>query len=248
MKKISPLLLLLLCFFSTQTFALVRSDAESELALKQVQADKASEVQVNNSSMLQMKDPFVDVKARDWLWQTSIQVQNYQPEGQASVLDQTENISETGSTVLPVLGLGAQVKMIEALSGIYSLGLEAQAGYITQERQLRTATTNLDDVHINTTLLQAQAQFRYSRGLDSKWNITLGAGAGQMTVTQTASNSIARWSKNRNFTLTSIFAGYDLSSHWALELGYINRLALGGSGQDIEIAKDNWILGTRILW
>lgn len=213
------------------------------------QIETAPEAQVS-SGALTLDDPFEPLTMRTFVWNFGFQLQSYQPQGVANLGDQATryNLSEAGSTVLPSFSLGTLYNVGHSPTfGKFQLGLNGQAGYISQNIKAVTSNNVAIDAKLNTTQLEAKASLRWSYKPTSQLHVLAQAGIGQLNVSQSSENSMARWNQSATYQVSGLGLEYNLNNEWLAQANY-NQKSMRDENSELDIQNNNIELGAKILW
>ena len=201
------------------------------------------------ATMLQLEDPFEAPRLREFQWGFGLHLSNYKPQGSVEVSGLgTQNLGSMGSTYMPSLSLGTLYGLNESGMGAIELGLEAEAGFASQNSNVvSTNGTNMSG-RLNTTLLDLRALVRWGVGFKSPLHIRAGMGAGRYTVTQTSDNSLGRWTRNGNVNTLLLGLDYKLSKRWVAQVNYRAYGKRGSLPDGLETPASGIDLGAQVIW
>lgn len=235
---------------SLQQQAVKEAQLTDPKALKEVEKSQASErpeAQVS-SEALKLADPFEPLTMRTFVWTFGFQAQSYQPQGRARLADQTGYaLSQAGSTVLPSVSLGTLYNLGRSQAGHFQLGLNGQLGYTSQNIKAETSNNVALDARLSTTQLEGKILLRWALRAESKLHLLAHGGIGQLAVSQSSNNSVARWSESAIYQTSGLGLEYNLNDAWLTHLTY-NHKSINESETTLDIQNNNLELGAKVIW
>lgn len=210
-------------------------------------SDAALPADSTSSGILRLKDEYHSLKARQLIMTFGVQLQSYKPAGSsdATGTGSSYNLAEVGSTVLPSISLGTLYNLASNRSGDWQLGLEGEAGYISQKTDVATSTGSIS-ARLNTTLLDLHPLIRWSPR-NSKFHLFTGYGWGHATVTQSSSSSVGQWSKSGNTNTWLLGADYAMNEKWLVQLAS-KSVTISKADDGFDLPSNQVELGAKVLW
>lgn len=252
MKTLSNLTLLI---FSSTIFA-ANAQSLKDLSTKQkaileakapnaANSLRASDAQV--SGMLQLKDPRKEVVTRNWHYFAAFSMQSHQAEGRAIKQDMTTfDLGRNDSTIMPGMEFGVISGNFLYPQMTTNWGFLVKGSLASQPSQIALNSGLKVDARLNTTLLSTGPVFFAKWNSWDRWAISLSPQIGTISYTQTSSNDFVAFSKSGTYSSVSVGLNYNLSPTWTLLADWTQRTMNGTS--DLSLQKDNFEIGTRVIW
>ncbi len=199
--------------------------------------------------MLSLKDPHENVQERGWLYFLQFSLQSFQPAGRAETdFHYTFDLSNNSHTAMPALFFGFENNLFKTDRMTLRWGLGARFGYTSQNAKVVFPSGYSEsDARLNTLVLSAAPYVMLSLPSLPSWGFKLGGEFGTLSYTQTSSNDLATFSKQASYRAFVLGLNYSLSKAWGLTFDYSQR-KLTDAQQTIAIQRDNFELGSRLIW
>lgn len=237
-------------------FANLSEQAQSELARPTPPPSKgaaqtpAAPATTAGELVLKLEDDYQEPKARDFLWTFGFFLQQHSPSGQASMNNSSENLSDSGTTLLPTISVGSLYNIndgIDSAVGAWQVGIEGEVGFTSQKISVQAGNQEIE-ARLNTTLAEIRALARWGAHLQSRWHARLGFGRGQLNYTQSSDNSLARWSETGDYQAFLVGADYQFNPRWAVLAQAKTISALNNWPSSIDVPSTQLELGAQVLW
>lgn len=206
----------------------------------------ASDAQVE-SGVLRLKDPRPEALGRSWKYFAAFSAQQFQPEGTARNEFSSFDLGRSDATWMPGLQLGFVGPALPTGPVNWHFGARFQ-GHFSSQATMAVMESGfvIDDARLNTTLLSVGPLVAANW---SRWpwlSLTFVPEFGSATYTQTTANNFGKFSKSSGYKAFSFGLEAEVKSGWALFTAYSQR-ELNDQNQ-LALQKDNFELGTKILW
>lgn len=219
----------------------LQETAASELSISQ--KEKSTEVLETPAtvrlSVAPVKSPIVYSA-----FQLGVSVQSYQPVG----LGRVEGVDPYDLSALgtrPMASVDLRWLPIEtSLLPNTNIGGFVSAGYAQHPVKLRTPTgTEIKNTRLQT--LKAEAGFALTRhsGAHPRWGGTLLMGMGRLESIQASDSAFANNSSSLLYGSASLLAEYRWFDQWSLTGGYVNRLRLTRTSDNLDVQRHNFVIG-----
>jgi opacity protein-like surface antigen len=211
------------------------------------QAAQIPEAQISSGALV-LEDPYEPITMRTFVWSFGFQLQDYQPLGRATLAENTSyNLSQAGNTYLPSVSLGSLYNLGNSRAGHFQMGLNGQLGYTSQNLKAYTSNNTLLDTRLSTTQMEAKLQLRWALQAESKLHVLAQAGLGQLNVSQSSDNSVARWSESAVYQISGLGLEYNVGPEWLAHLTY-NQKSIQDKSSNLDIQGNNTEVGAKLLW
>jgi hypothetical protein len=210
-------------------------------------SDAALPVNETSSGILHLKDDFHSLKARQVIMTFGVQMQTYKPSGvsDGSNTGASYDLSRVGSTVLPSISLGSLYNLANNRSGQWQVGVEGEAGYISQKASVPTGNGSLS-ARLNTTVFDVHPLVRWAPQ-HSKFHLFTGYGWGHATVTQASDSTVGQWSKGANTSTWLLGADYAMTEKWLMQLTS-KSVSISKASDGFDLPSNQLELGAKVLW
>lgn len=207
---------------------------------------RASDAQVE-SGVLRLKDPRPEALGRSWKYFAAFSAQQFQPEGTAGNEFSSFDLGRGDATWMPGVQLGFLSRALPTGPVDWHFGARFQASFSSQATTaIMDSGFVIDDARLNTTLLSMGPLVSISWSRLEWLSLTFVPEFGSATYTQTTANNFGKFSKSSGYKALSFGLEAEVTRGWALFAAYSQR-ELNDQNQ-LALQKDNFELGTKILW
>ncbi|NUN05505.1 MAG: hypothetical protein HUU57_07070 [Bdellovibrio sp.] len=224
----------------------MRDQALAENTHLGVASTSATDAQV--PGMLKLQDPRPEIITRSWRYFAGLSAQTFQSSGQADKEGlSTFDLGKNSSTVMPGFEFGVLSKKIALQDFNWSFGVRGKAQFASQSTDVKLSSGyTIDDARLNTTVLAAGPLFLVQwTGLP--WlSATLSPQFGTVNYTQTGASDFASFSKSATFDALGLGLDVAISPTWSLFTEWTQKNLQNDN--EIALQKDNFEIGTKIVW
>jgi hypothetical protein len=187
------------------------------------------------SSSLQLKDGFVPISTRKFLWTFGFSVTSFESYGKESLSNQVvQDLGREERTSLYSVNFGYLSDPQET----QQFGLEAELGTGYQRVALTGLESTTTEARLNTILSEVRGLTRWGESTNARWHYRVGVGAGRLQQTQTSAFSQAGFSRENYYASALGGIDYRLSKTWIANFNY--RL--------LSFPTSQFGLGVQTLW
>ncbi|HEY1078586.1 MAG TPA: hypothetical protein VGE46_00745 [Bdellovibrio sp.] len=252
--KVSPRVSVLLfsAFFATVCTAAetpeisLRDQALAETKSTGIERASATDAQV--PGMLKLQDPRPQIITRSWSYFAGFSAQTFQSAGQAKKDGvNTFDLDKNSGTVMPGFELGVLSRNFELQDFTWRFGVRGKAHFASQATDIKLSSGyTIDDARLNTTLFAAGPLFMAQWHRLPWLSATLSPQFGTLNYTQNSANEFATFSKSATFEALGLGLDVALNPQWSVFTEWTQRNLKNEN--EIALQKDNFEIGTKIVW